>query len=138
MHVALIFPHLLLCKTKSKNDRSSSKTIARRLKQWQDGDLDGLYNERNALQMRLLKGSRRKTETETQHFNKLMNTGKITSAIAKLTDTSKGDLSLNEIVKDKTVEQTLIEIHPPSKSIDENYITPVSNETIPFQFFSIL
>ena len=132
MHAAMIFPHLLLRKTKSKIDGSVRKRIARRLKQWQDGDLDGLYNEGHALQVRLLKGSRRKTETEAQHFNKLMNTGKITSAITKLTDTSKGDLSLDEIVKGKTVEQTLIEKHPPSKSIDENYITPVSNETIPF------
>ena len=44
MHAAMIFPQLLLCKTKSKIDGSLSKTIARRLKQWQDGDLDGLYN----------------------------------------------------------------------------------------------
>ena len=132
MHAARIFPHLLLCKTKSENDGFLSKTKARRLKRWQDGDLDGLYNEWKALQMRLLKGSRRKTETEAQQLNKLMNTGKISSAIAKLTDTSKGVLSLNEIVKGKTVEQTLIEKHTPSKAIDENYITPVSNETIPF------
>ena len=82
MHAAKIFPHLLLCKTKSKNDGSLSKTIARRLKQGQDGDLDGLYNEGKALQMRLLKGSRRKTETEAQQFNELMKTGKISSAIA--------------------------------------------------------
>ena len=61
-----------------------------------------------------------------------MNTGKISSAIAKLTDTSKGALSLDEIVKGKTEEQTLIEKHQPSKPIDENYNTPVSNETIPF------
>ena len=82
--------------------------------------------------MRLLKGSRRKTETEAQQFNKLMITEKISSAIAKLTDTSKTVLSFDEIVKYKTVEHTLIEKHPPSKPIDENYITPVSNETIPF------
>ena len=64
-----------------------------------DGDLDGLYNEGKALQMRLANESRRKTETEAQQFNKQMNTGKILSAIAKLTDTSKGVLLLDEIVK---------------------------------------
>ena len=132
MHAAMIFSHLLLDKTKSENDGSLSKTIARRLKQWEDGDLDGLNNEGKALQMRLLIGSRRKTETEAQQFNKLMITGKISSVIAKLTDTSKGVLSLDEIVKGKTVEQTIIEKHSPSKPIDENYITPVSNETIAF------
>ena len=36
------------------------------------------------------------------------------------------------IWKVKTVEQTFIEKHPPSEPIDENNITPVSNETIPF------
>ena len=132
MHAAIIFPHLLLCKTKSEIDGFLSTTIARRVKQWQDGDLDGLYNEGKALQMRLLKGSRRKTETEAQQFNKLMNTGKISSSIPKLRDTSKGVLSRDEIVKGKTVEQTLIEKHPTSKPIDENYITPVSNETTLF------
>ena len=64
--------------------------------------------------MRLLKGSRRKTETEAQEFNKLMNTGKISNEIVKLTDTSKGVLSLDEIFKGETVEQTLIEKHQPS------------------------
>ena len=132
MLAAMICPHLLLCKTKSETDGSLSKTIARRPKQGQDGDLDGIYNEGKALQMHFLKGSRRKTETEAQQFNKLMNTGKISSAIAKLTDTSKGVLSLDEIVKGKTVEHTLIEKNPPSKPIDENYITPVPNETNPF------
>ena len=76
MHAAMIFSHLLLDKTKSENDGSLSKTIARRLKQWEDGDLDGLNNEGKALQMRLLIGSRRKTETEAQQFNKLMITEK--------------------------------------------------------------
>ena len=72
-----------------------------------------------------------------------MNTGKISRAIAKLTENreltesktnskSKGVLSLDEIVKGKTKEQTLIEKHQPSEPIDENYNTPVSNETIPF------
>ena len=68
MRVAMIFLPLLLCKTKSENDGVLSKTIARRLTQWQDADLLDLYNEGKALQMRLTKGSRRKTETEAQQF----------------------------------------------------------------------
>ena len=90
MHAAMVFPYLLLRKTKSENYGFLSKTIARRLKQWKNGDLDGLYNEGKALQMRLTKGRRRKVETEAQQFNKLMNINKISRAIAKLTDTSKG------------------------------------------------
>ena len=60
-----------------------------------------------------------------------MNTVKISSALSKLTDTSKCVLSLDEIVEGKIVEQTLIKKHPPSEPIDEIYITPVSNETTP-------
>ena len=132
MHAAMIFPHLQLCKIESEIDGSLSKSIARRLNQWQDGDLDGLYNERKALEMRLTKGSRRKTETEAQQFNKLMKAGKISSTKAKLTDTSKGVLSLDEIIKGKTVEQTLIEKRTPSEPIAENYITPVCCSHGPF------
>ena len=133
----MIFPHLLLCETKSDNDGSMSKTISMRLKQWQNGDRNDLYNEGKALQMRLTKGNRRKTETEPQQFNKLMNTGKVSSARAKLTDTSKGVFLLNEISKIKTKERTFIEKHPPSETIDDNYITEVSNEIIPFQSIEI-
>ena len=50
-----------------------------------------------------------------------MNTGKTSSAIAKLTDTSKSVFLLDEIVKVKTVEQTLIEKHPLSEPDDANF-----------------
>ena len=89
-------------------------------------------NEGKSLKMRLTKRSRRKIETEAQQFNKLMNTAKISSVIANLTDKTKDVFSLDEIVKSKTVEQTLIEKHLPSEPIDENCFTPVSDETIPF------
>ena len=46
MLAAMIFPNLLLCKTKSKIDESLSKTIARRLEQWQEGDLDDLCKKK--------------------------------------------------------------------------------------------
>ena len=88
-HATMIFPHLMLCKTKSESDGLNSKTIARRLKQWHKGKLDELFNEGKALQMRLAKSKKKKVETEAQQFNKLMNTGKISSAIAKVIDTSK-------------------------------------------------
>ena len=45
------------------------------------------------MQMRLVKIKKKKVETEAQQFKNLTNTRKISSAIAKLTDTSKGGLS---------------------------------------------
>ena len=62
-----------------------------------------LFNEEETLQMRLVK-SKKKVETEAQQFNKKMNTLKISSAIVKLTDTSKRVLSLEETVKSQIVE----------------------------------
>ena len=61
-----------------------------------------------------------------------MSTGKISSTIAKLTDTSKGVLSLDETVKRQTVEQILIEKHPPAEPVNSNYITSCSEDAIPF------
>ena len=103
MHATMIFPHLMLCKTKSESDGSNSKTIARRFKQWHKGELDELFNEGKALQICLVKSKKKKVETEARQFNKLMSTGKIYSAFANLADTSKGVLSLEENVKGQTV-----------------------------------
>ena len=95
----MIFPHLMLCRTKSDSVGSNSKTIAKRLKEWHKSELDELFNEGKALQMRLAKSKKEKVETGAQQFNNLTNTKKIWSAVAKLPDTSKGVLSLEEIVK---------------------------------------
>ena len=113
MHAKMIFPHLMLCKTKPRSDGSNSKTIARRLKQWHKSKLDNFFNNGKALQMRLAKSEKKKVETEALQFNKLMSTGKISSAFAKLTDTAKGVLSLEKTVKDQFVERILIENHLP-------------------------
>ena len=61
-----------------------------------------------------------------------MSAGKTSSAFAKLTDTSKGVLSLKKTVKGQTVEQILIEKHPPAEPVNSNYITSCSEDTIPF------
>ena len=71
MHATMIFPHLMLCKTKSESDASNSKTIARRHKQWHEGDLGQLFNEGKSLQMRLVKSKNKKVETEAQQFHKI-------------------------------------------------------------------
>ena len=84
----MIFP-LLLCKMKPKNDVSSSKTQARRLKEWTEGDLNDLHNQERALKKLLTKVNRQKTEIEDHQLNKLTNAEKISNASAKLTDASK-------------------------------------------------
>ena len=50
-----------------------------------------------------------------------MSTWKISSGNAKLTDTSEGVLSLVETFKGQSIEQILIEKHPPAEPINNNY-----------------
>ena len=107
MHAALIF-HAYYCAKQSLKTMDLYLKKARRLKQWQDGDLDDLYKVGKALQICLTKGTTENTDTYSQQFKKQMNTGKISSAIAKLTDTSKDVLLLDEIVKNKTIEKIFI------------------------------
>ena len=45
MHAIVIFSHLILCETELERERSNSKTIARRLKQWQKDELDELLTK---------------------------------------------------------------------------------------------
>ena len=82
MQATMIFPHLMLCRSKSESDGSNSKFTARRLKQLHQIELDEFFKDRKALQIRLVKIKENRVETETQQFNKLMGTGKISSAIA--------------------------------------------------------
>ena len=86
--------------------------------------------------MRLVKIKKKKVEAEAQQFKNLTNTRKISSAIAKLTDTSKGGLSLEETVKDQTVEQILIKKHPPAEPVSSNNIISYSEDTIPFHSYT--
>ena len=61
MHATMTFPHLMLCKTKkSESLASNSNFKAKRLKQWQKGELGEIFNERKALQMRLAKSKKKK------------------------------------------------------------------------------
>ena len=78
--------------------------------------------------MHLAKNKKKKEETEAQQIKKLMSTGKKSSAIAELTDTSKGVLSLGETVKVQTVEQIIIEKNHPAEPLNSNYITPCSQD----------
>ena len=65
MHATMI--SLTSCYVKpNRSDGSKSKTIARRLKQWHKAELDELFDEGKALQMRLVKNKKKKEETEAQ------------------------------------------------------------------------
>ena len=62
-----------------------------------------------------------------------MSTGKISAAIGCLSGKkTKGVLPLNEVIEGKTILSILEEKHPQAKTANLNYITEISEETMPY------
>ena len=80
MKAAIILPHLLLPKTKSKTNGSISKTLSRRIILWKQGLLDELFIEAKTLQIRHPKTKKSEVNEEIKQFDKLMSTGKKSAA----------------------------------------------------------
>ena len=129
-----ILPHLLLPKTKSEPNGSNFKTRSRRIFLWKQSLLDELFTEAKSLQIqsRNSKQKKSKVNEEVEQFDKLMSTGIISAAIGCFSDKkSKGVLPLNEVIEGKTVLGILKEKHPQAKTAKTNYITEVSEDTMP-------
>ena len=104
MKAAMILPHLLLLKTKSKTNGSNSKTLSRRIVLWKQDLLDEIFTEAKALQIRHSKQKKSELNEEVKHFDKLMSTGKKSAAIGCFSDKkTKGLFPLNEVIEGKTV-----------------------------------
>ena len=130
---AMILPHLLLPKTKSETIGSNSKTLSCRIILWKQGLLDEIFTEAKTLQIRHPKQKKSEVNEEAKHFDKLMNTGKISAAIGCLLDKkTKRVLPLNEVIEGKTVLSILKEKHPPAKTANTNYITELIEDTMPY------
>ena len=132
MYAALILPHLVLSKTKTEVDGSISKIIGRRLKQWNSGQIEELFEEAKAIQLRLVKNNKNIDEKEIKRFNKLMEKGKISSSIRCLTEETGGVLSLSEKINGETVEAILQRKHPKGQPINEELIVPKDGHTLPY------
>ena len=48
----MVFPHLILPKTKDSTDSSATKTIMRRIESWKEGNFSELFSEAKALHLR--------------------------------------------------------------------------------------
>ena len=131
-YAAFVFPHLVLPKTKREVDGSISKIIGRRLKQWNAGQIEELFEEAKAIQMRLVKNNKRKDEKEAKIFNKNMEKGKISSAIRCLTEETGGVLSLSERIDGETVEAILQRKHPKGQPANDDLIAPKDEQTLPY------
>ena len=67
-------PHLILARTKTENDASNNKSIARRLAQWINWDRDFLFLEAKANQERMSRTKKQKQSNLLMNKKNLINT----------------------------------------------------------------
>ena len=123
MYCAMVISHLILAKTKTKDDASNNKTIARRLDQWVKWDIDSLFFEAKAIKERMSRTKTKRYVDEYKKYKKNMSTGKISIAIRSLTEKAKGGvLSLTDKIDEKTVLDVLRKKHPEPCKANLNYL----------------
>ena len=113
--------------------KDHTKTLERRLKAWQDGDIDGLMREGRTLQHHLPLIRRSKDEEgRSRIFAKLVMEGKIHSAVRFLSENQgRGVLDLNEFVDSSrtcTVLDVLSKKHPPGQDMAIDTLVTTSEE----------
>ena len=126
-------PHLLCQRTHKKSKSSDDiKALKRRLEIWKRGDIDALFTEAMALQMRRRKLERKKKEVNHhKRFASLMMHGKVSAACRALNDEDKsGPLPLNDNTK-----RELGEKHPPASEAVPESLFEGSFETPPPEIF---
>ena len=120
-------PHLLLARTKDASDGSIGKTLNRRMDQGLNGQIENLFNEAKALQLRQKKTTTKHKHDTFKDFDQQMTTGKFSNALRCLDETQKGQvLALNDIIKGKSVFQISLDKQPQPSEVSENYT--VSNQ----------
>ena len=92
MYCAMVIPHLILAKTKTKDDASNNKTIARRLDQWVKLDIDSLFFGAKAMKERMSRTKTKRYVDEYKEYNKYMSTRK------KIHSNSKSYRKSNKVV----------------------------------------
>ena len=115
----MVMPALLLQKPHPKSKaKEHSLYLNRRLKQWIDGDINGLLDEGPVIQKRLVRQSNQLSSDDTARvFAKLMMQGKVRAALRIISEDNEGCLTLDSCVapdNPKTVRQVLLEKHPPN------------------------
>ena len=126
MYCAMVLPHLILAITRTEDDASNNKTIARQLDQWIKWDIRSLFLEANAIQERMNRTKAKRSVGEYKKFDKYMSLEKISNANRILTKKAKGGaLSLLTNLTRKVLD-VLRENHPGPGRANLNYL--ISNE----------
>ena len=72
----MVIPHLILARTRMEDDASNNKTIARRLDQWTNWDIDSLFLEAKSVQERMSRTKAKLSFDEYKELDKDMSTEK--------------------------------------------------------------
>ena len=137
MKAAMVMPALLLQKP---HPRSKAKDhtlhLERRLRQWSEGDLEGLMKEGYTIQHQFSRQNQNRSRSAQQtarEFAKLMMEGRVRAALRLIAeDSNGGPLQLDSQIGTDglnttpvTVRENLLKKHPPKKSPKQSsIITP--------------
>ena len=122
LKAAMVMPHLILARTKDKNDGSLSEMLSSRINLWVNSDFGNIFHEVNALQT----SNRKMTSTKKHYcckgFDNQMTPRRISSALGCLDPNQKGRiLPLNDKVKGWRVIEILPKNSWTSKLSKRNY-----------------
>ena len=81
MYCAMVMPDIILAGTRTEDDESNNKTIARLLNPRIKLDIDSLFLEAKSIQERMCKIKAKRSSDEFKQLEKHMSTGKIFKAI---------------------------------------------------------
>ena len=138
---AMIMPALLLQKPhKTSKAKDHILCLERRMRLWEDGDLDALLHEGHSIQDHFAVGPQSTSETQlAQTFARLTFQGKVKSAMRLLTRYSRGDkLNLDDLVpvsstcgERRTVRDILLDKHPTGKDLKPSAVAKADMSTQP-------
>ena len=128
---AMTMSHLVLIRTKNKEDGSVNAILNRPLSLWIRGNIMELFNEAKALHTRSKTLSCKRKRDPRKEFVRLMTNGNV--AIRQLEEGEDGSvLDLSDRIGDKTVLQVLKEKHPSPGEVNRQLIESPSENVLPF------
>lgn len=142
LKATIVLPILVLQKP-SQNTKAKDLSISleRRLKVWQNGDLNSLLHEGRTIQLHLPKFSPKNNQEHlAQSFANLMFQGKTEAALRLLSEDSRGGvLRLDDSIDgQRTVREILSDKHPPPQPIHpDSIISDSPSDVHPVLFESI-
>ena len=113
LNILMIFPPLMLQKPSSRSkNKDHSRYLHKRLLLWKEGKLQEIISEVEEIQRRISKSTRKKEESTTRGFTRLMMEGKVKQAL-RLVDSDNVITGVHEMSEE--IKRALQAKHPEGK-----------------------